>query len=435
MSDIQFTDNKLVVTKYEMTVTNALYSSLIGVVREYFTSLFPPTYLKQVFIGNSIAAVTEQPLDDDLKNMKPLPRMSIKMNYENQTGDTSFLADPFLMANMYTFRGANRERMYTKIVYDEETKTYISAITSRARHNFDIIISNKTEMESINIKGYLSNKLGTNRYRYLNDYSLEVPLPASSIGYIAKHKGYNLKDKDSLNLFAEWIHKISDGKVTYKTHHSTGKKQFFYRYGTNILIRIPNFEVPDAQKDNKAVSESMLRFTVEVEYNNHNYFIAESYNLANEPIDDEFLITEGGMNEVGMHWTLNWGIPHQIGNKKSILGLELVTEANSPIEEIDFGEQLARAPNYYIDYLRSQDNFDELKATNLIYKLFRDRKELIEDEDYQINWKTKVITILSPYANYDYKFFMYAPISEVNDLYDEYLQKNRADVNNVIVES
>ena len=113
MSDIQFTDNKLVVTKYEMTVTNALYSSLIGVVREYFTSLFPPTYLKQVFIGNSIAAVTEQPLDDDLKNMKPLPRMSIKMNYENQTGDTSFLADPFLMANMYTFRGANRERMYT----------------------------------------------------------------------------------------------------------------------------------------------------------------------------------------------------------------------------------------------------------------------------------------------------------------------------------
>ena len=136
-----------------------------------------------------------------------------------------------------------------------------------------------------------------------------------------------------------------------------------------------------------------------------------------------------------MHWTLNWGIPHQIGNKKSILGLELVTEANSPIEEIDFGEQLARAPNYYIDYLRSQDNFDELKATNLIYKLFRDRKELVEDEDYQINWKTKVITILSPYANYDYKFFMYAPISEVNDLYDEYLQKNRADVNNVIVES
>jgi hypothetical protein len=417
-------EKRLVATKYDINVTNALYSSILGLVTDYLTKLFPPNYLAYIYVGNSIAALTESNLDDDTKMVKDNPNFSIKMNYAPQ--DSSFNGDPFLMGNMLVWRDVHAyKHAYSRILADFNEQVFISGFETRAKHSFDITVTVNTEMEALNLQGFLRQKLGINRPYFLNRRFIEVPLPKSLIGAIAAVKGFDFTTPQNVQDFNRYLDGIADGVVTYKKHSISGKYLYFYKYCANLLFRVEGFDDIDTQREGKVITSSSVKFTCSVEYNNHQSFISECYKVYQPTFTDEDFVL--GDNEVGaiIHWATNFVVQEQLPDgRKCIAKIEVVTDVNTPLDSTCFKPELASIIIKYIEALKvapipdGTTDTDPFQVVNSKVKLmvFRDTVPLKLNDDFTIDWNTYTININNPRYNYEYRIFIYVPMSEVGAL-------------------
>ena len=181
-------NSKLTASIYHINISSALYSSLLGLVKDYVQSLFPPDFFKSVFVQNSSYSVTAAKNDDDDKMTQDRPNLGLLMNYEPQD-DVTTNGDPFLYGNMFVMRGAwNLPHIYSRVAWDRNKAIYITSSTSRAKHLFDITMRLNSELQSINVQGMLRQRIGLNRPLFLNKRWLEVPFPPGLVSSIAAAK-------------------------------------------------------------------------------------------------------------------------------------------------------------------------------------------------------------------------------------------------------
>jgi len=425
---------KLTATKFEISVTNSLYSSVLGLVKIYVMNLFPNEFFKNVFIKNSIASVTEAGNNDDDNYNKGIPRLSINMGYEPL--EASFDGDSFLMSNFFVFRNPSENGIYEKILYDRENRIYISGMSTRAKNNFNVIITVNQEMEALNIIGYLRSKMPINRPFYINNRLIEVPLPMSLIGHIAKAKGFDLSKPDQIPLFNEVLLKHSEGRLTYKKHSSSGKFLYFYKYMTNLLLKIVDYGDIEANKENKSQMNTNITFNMEVEYHNHLYFLAETYNLPETDGNDNFFLTDDEYGSV-LHWTLQLPEMKQLVDGKKLIGkLELVTEFNEVTDSTIFSDGIHSTIFSFMKYQKElhPTDYDDILNNKFTFKVLKDGKPLKVDEDFTIDWSTFTLNILNPLLNYDYKMFLYGNVGEIDQYRDQVLSQTVIR-NNILVEN
>lgn len=432
MSSIDLSSNKLIAAKYDLTVTSALYSSLLGLVKIHMMTIFPKDYFKYIFINNSVASVSEGGNNDDDLYNKPIPNLAINMKYAPQ--DASFSGDSYMLSNQVVFRNpSGMNSLYDKILYDRENKVYISAMSSRAKHSFEMNIRVNQELEAVNILGFLRNKMPLNRAFYVNKKLLEVPIPNSLIGVIAASKGYDLSNKQNIPIFNEMLLKHSEGRIVYKIHPASGKYLYFYKYMTNLLFRVTSYNDDiQANKTDKSQLNTDIKLTLDVEYNNHLYFLSESYNLGTPDVES-FAMDTNEFSTV-MHWTLQVPELYQLpSGKKLVSKLELVTDINSSLDSTPFDEYIHTKITRYMDYIKEQNptDFNLVLDEEFEFKLLRDGVALKRDVDYNIDWSNYTLHIINPYLNYDYKLFIFGNISKI----DSHMQSNmkNSDINNNIL--
>lgn len=412
---------KLVAAKYDINVSNSLYSSVLGLVRGYVQGLFPPDFFKNVYIRNSSVAVVTAKEDDDQRIMIDKPNLSLFMNYE--PGQASFNGDPFIFGNMMVLREAHGYRnIYNRIAWDNQEMIYISALESKAKHTFEITVQLNTEMQCINVLGYLKAKCGIERPFFLNSRYIEVPIPPSLIGAIAAAKEFTLATTDEMLAFNNLLNKISDGRITSKRHDGSGKFAYFYKYATNLLVKAVNYDNIDKVMDGKSENYATVKFSLEVEYGTHVNFIAESYQNLPPPVFGDFILDDIGFGAI-MHWTINLPVTEQLEDgRKCVLRAEIVTEPNETVDSTEFKPLIHSQVIKYIEHLRLTSE-DEIRVK---FKpiLYRDARLLEEGIDYEVDWTSYTLIILNPFINYDYRFFLYAPVNELNAYIDSIQKPN-----------
>lgn len=419
-------DGKLFAAKFNVTTQNALYSSITGIMQSFFISLLPKNFFKTLFIQNSIHAVTEQALHDDEKMVKDLPALSMLLNYEPQ--ENTFNGDSFLEGNIFTLRSSylRPSGIVSHIIRDWNEQIYVTAPVNRIKNTFEVTFTVDSDMQALNLSGYLRSKLGLNRPMYLTRRIIEVPLPMSVMGAIARTRGFDLNDKDSFAKFVEYIKLVSNDTVVWKLHNTSGKKLFFFRYFTNILYKVTSFGNIESEKDNKALMEARIKLEIEVEYNHHSYYIVESFqNLV--PPEDNFVIDSTGIGAT-IHWTLPIVLRDQLDNgMKCFLKVDIVSDINKPLDVISLEDVLSTDIVDYIDHvLETKDK----ELDNFLLLTVVSNGEELDDEQYFVDWKGKEVTLINPKENYDYKILLYG---DMTDLLKYTKPHKNKEVNNVIV--
>jgi hypothetical protein len=405
--------SKLVAAKYNINVTSALYSSVFACVKVYLEGLFPPEFFRTFFAGNSNYSVSAAKNEDDDK-IQEFPALAIKMNYEPL--DASFAGDAFMHGNLHVLRGCwFKPDMYQRIAWDRNKGIYITTFTTRAKNSFEVNIRLASENQALNVTGYLQSRLGRDKPLFLNNQIIEVPLPTSLIASIAAAKGINLNNPAEKVQFNDDLTQISDGRITYKLHKSSGKTLYFYKYIANLLIKATGYNTTEKEVLDKAVMYSDIKFSIEVEYPTHTSFIAESYQNLPQPIPTNGTILDS--TEVGaiFYSTFNTPVSVQLDTgEKCIFSVEIITEYNEVMDSIQYREELTPEVLQYFNLLRERDPTLTLIKDKVIPKVYRDGKELVEITDYEIDFHNDTLNVLFPYANYTHRFLLYTDLVEMN---------------------
>jgi hypothetical protein len=411
---IDYSDTKMVVSRYDINTSSASYSSVLGLVRQYMLSLFPPDFFKYIFIRNSVHSVTAAKDDDNSRMVNEKPNLAINMNLEPL--QASFNGDAFILGNMQVLRNAwGYPHIYSRIAWDQNEKIYITALSIRNKFAFDISMQVNSEIQAINLQGYLRAKLGSERPVFLNKRAIEVPLPPSIIGTIASARKVDLSDPTQRIEFNTTLTKISDGRITYKLHKSSGKMMYFYRYATNLMFKVTSFDAIENEVENKSLLSSTVKFSIEVEYDAHVNFIVEAYQNLPPPVFGDYIFTDLGFSTV-LHWTLHQVVVSQLDDgKKVAFATDIITDINDLMDITEFKPFMNPTVVKYIDSLETK----EIKEQKLVPALFRDGVRLALDTidspgDFSVDWETYTLTVITPRLNYDYRFVVYADIGEVN---------------------
>lgn len=411
-------DGRLVAARYSTTTQNALYSSITGLVKDYIASQFPPNFFKTLYIRNSIHAVTEQGVSDDDKAVKDLPALSLLLNYQPQ--DASFNGDSFLEGKVFVRREQHSRggSSASKIIADWNEHIFVTAPITRIKNVFEVTFTVDSEMQGINLQGYLRSNFGVNRPYYLNRRMIEVPIPYSIMGAIAKVRGFDLNDKDDFNKFLDYIRHVSKGGVINKLHPTSNQHLFFFRYFTNILFKVSDLDNVDGQRDNKALLEANVKMNVEVEYNHHEYFIAETYHNLETPEASPYISD----NVLGaqIHWSIPLTLTQELENGMTcILHLSMVTDINSAIDVTPLDNALSPELQYYIKSLTPEE-----REEKLLVALLQNGKE-VESEGFDVDWDKLEVSIHRPLMNSDYKLVIYGYMAEINEVVKSYKKEDK----------
>ena len=412
--------NKLLVSsRYSISVTNALYSSLLGIVRNYVEELFPKGFFNDVFIRNSAFAVTSRKnLDDDDRMVISRPSLAMQMNYDIQPGSTN--GDAYLFNNRMVRRAAHDfKHMYTKIINDTLDNIYISSMPERNKNVFDIALYLNSEFQAINTFGYLRAELGVERPFFINKRVIEIPMPSSLMGSIAAAKKYNVLVPTELQAFAEYMESSSEGTITYKVHKSSGRYMFFYKYPCNILIKMTNLDVPDKEVENKSQLKGITRFTLEVEYVNYNGFIAETYGEMPPAPEGSMIMENNGVGAV-INWTYQLPLREQLEDGRRLAGkIDIITDVNSAnLDLTPLTPAISPPMRKYVEHLTALDPTLALLKDSFTVKILMDGN-FVDEADFEVDWKNENIILFQPRRNFAYRVVLYTDMKKYNDFYFE----------------
>lgn len=411
------TDKKLVVALYDINMTSVVYSSLLGLVRDYIKSIFPVKFFNSEFVQNSIYTIANSgKYDESMVKDRPTLTMAMKYDFE----EASFGGDPFL-SKMMLERGAwLKPYLYTRLAWDRNKGIYITSSSSKAKNVFEFILTLNSEMQALNTLGYLRSHLGENKPVYLNNRYIEVPIPPSLIAAIAAAKGISIRLPAHMDAFNDMLHEISGGRITFKLHNSSGKFAYFYKYKTNLLFRVTSFDTVDKEVVDKSIIGSAVRFNVSVEYDTHTNFILESYQNLTPPTMDDYtmLVSDTGTGST-IHATIQTPISSQLPNGQyAVFTTAIITDIDADLDETEFEDYINKDVIKYINHLKKLDPTLELLNSKVTFKLYRDGVDLEYGKNFIVDWKKIKLKILIPYSNYDHRFVMYTSITEVNDFID-----------------
>ncbi|BDH16521.1 MAG: hypothetical protein [Bacteriophage sp.] len=401
---------------YNINVSSALYSSLLALVRNYIKSIFPSSFFKSEYIANSVYTVTNSASNDDKSMVNERPNLAMQMNLIPED-DASFTMDSFVFANLNMPKSAwTQPVLFKRIAWDRVDGIFITAPSVRSKHTFDFTITLNSEIQAINVFGFLKSKLGINRPFFLNKRIIEVPIPMSLIATIAAAKKMNLKDSKNIEPFNKLLTEISNGIITYKYHHSSGKYLYFYKYMANLLFKVTDLSNIDKEMVEKSIVKTSVKFSVSVEYDTHTSFIAESFQNLPDPLESsEFLVDDFGVGAVFHNTLVNLPSIQLDNGMKVIFSNDIITDIGQSIDITPFGGYLSPEILNYISHLKTKDATLDLLKERFSSLVFRDGIELKKDIDYTINWRKLQLELNEPLSNYDYKFVLYTDLTEFND--------------------
>ena len=174
----------------------------------------------------------------------------------------------------------------------------------------------------------------------------------------------------------------------------------------------------DGQRDNKALLEANVKMNVEVEYNHHEYFIAETYHNLETPEASPYISD----NVLGaqIHWSIPLTLTQELENGMTcILHLSMVTDINSAIDVTPLDNALSPELQYYIKSLTPEE-----REEKLLVALLQNGKE-VESEGFDVDWDNLEVSIHRPLMNSDYKLVIYGYMVEINEVVKSYTKEDK----------
>lgn len=410
--------SKLKATVYPTVGSGILLGSITGIVKNHILSKLPKGYIKYTYIKNSVASVTEQAMGEEAAIVKEKPALSLGLNYSYN--DAVGFGDTYRWGMSRIPVGAHQyDRIYTKILMCEKDNVYVSTIDERVKLVFDVAVRLDSESQAYNLLQYMTSYVGVKRPYYLQGIDVEVPLPFECVNLVAAAGPFDRRTPEGRAAFHEYLRKWSGGRITFKKNLSSGNFNYFMKYNCNVLCQIPDVPAIERTLEGKAVTEGIVRYTLEAEFPTFTNFITEheELDLSSTPTFEEGLQPGAQGDSAIYNFTSRFHFGRQEGDKSIALMFEYVTGVNSAIDETPFKEALSPSLSFFVDHQSRFLPEDEgAISRHLQVVMVRDNDRLQEGADYEVDWTTCTVRLINPLYNYVYRLALYVDLAKYNEV-------------------
>ena len=388
-------------TKVFPTITSSMvFGTLLGVIKEHVISKLPKNFIKNTYITNSIASISEEYYDEDTQLLKRIPLLSLGVSFEYNPSDAEYI-DVIRFGVKHVPKNTwLHPEVYTRFLVNEKDKVFITALNSRLKITLNAGIRVESEIQAMNLVSFLRNSIGIDRPYYISDVPMEIPIPLELLDSVFIASGIDKNDPYWQNKFSSFINTYSGGTIIMKKNLSTGNFVYYVRYKANLLTKISG--MPSLQKnlEGKSVINTDVTWNFEVDLPFYSNFITE--NLIEE-VDQPFISNEDNVDSIVYNYSFKKPMIRQLNKKDLIQQMEFLTEVNVKIDVTDFSDSLSQDLVLFIDRCLNEST----TGANLEIMLWKDNILLNEGKDYEVDWKEKKITIVDPWYNYVYRLGIY----------------------------
>ena len=225
-------------------------SNIVGnatlVVKEFIEGLFPPGFLKSIYIDTTMSSLQVQENQDDVyKRERPFLVIRPKVNIDESH---IFGRLPDWTYTTY-FNYTDGKDTYVPVFADLDQGIYVYAAPDRIKIDYDVEIYTGTKMQQINIAHFLKGSARHKGYFYIYNTIMETEVPKLFIKLIAEMQDKDLCHPDEHAEFIQYLETNSQSFVTEKIKASSGNPVYCYKYKVNMLSLFEEYpEMDDGQE-------------------------------------------------------------------------------------------------------------------------------------------------------------------------------------------
>lgn len=414
--------NKVHLYRAFSTVSAAhTYGNVATIMAHYIKSLFPEGYFKEVYISSKIAykefdyrKVNRKEIQ---KKRKPAliirPRIIIR-------DDDRFLEGTVATTRVYDDFKSGELSDLAPFFEDKEKNIYIKYLRNRMSMEFDVIITTKTFMETINMMNYIKNRIRWELPITL-DTSLESNISKNVFRLISKDSGIPMFDEQgSIKRFLDYCNSRSCYPITYKLKTSTGNDEFFRFYDALIDTMFRDLNCSDESSMKEMVDDqSQITFNVRAEFWGVGVYYYFTQNTDLLLYNDLSSITDG--NNLIPMYTIKNPIPDIKLPEGFILSMNTLysVEPDTQDDILDLKPVINSSIMSILEYC---DRNSISKEPYIHFEVMKDEKRLIEGEDFYVDIDKYELHTYKCNTSSTYRLFIY-----FNQLYGNELLKNLID--------
>lgn len=403
------------------TAFGSFYGCITEHVKQYILSILPPNTIKDIYIEDSLASISQYKSDITKLN-KPYLALRPKVEIDNENLYAG--RDPDFYQTSHYVLSKNQAGNYPPVLVDHRLKKYIYVVPQRFKFSFDFEIVCNSKLEQLNLAFNMKNTVMHNAYFFIKRF-IETEIPKPIIYSLAKVLNLNLELPHDINDLSNYMFDNSNTYITRKIKASTGNFAYFYGYMSSIMVNIQNMPTIDDGNRNNSISEDFkISNNITFELAIPAMYILNSKDLIQiEPdkLPDSDIY---GINDyVLMYDTFRF--------KKSLFldnGFEfdnfitIVTEDGQTLlasDSTNISHILSRKHNLCLAHIK-KFNLD----LNNYFKIIVKDTSSTEITTFNFDWYSHIITLTDIKPNSSYFISLYINRPEINKLYERIIERD-----------
>ena len=260
-----------------LTSMSHTYGNVLAWFQKYMLSLMPKDMFKTIHVNSKIAHRQIRSTNHEfLKKSKPMiifrPRIS-GMDEERFLKGTPLIEK---QNNLYTTWGKTKLQPFFS---DPKHDITIEYQQNRSVMYVDVVMIFSTLMTQIDIVHYLENAIVWNGDNFIFT-CLENILPQEMLKIISDISHIPLYDNDgSTKEFLTYLNQNSVTPITYKLQGSTGNREFYRYYGTNVNLIFQDLNWDEGEKVGQIMNSYRIDFTTRLEFYSTGFYYIFSDNI------------------------------------------------------------------------------------------------------------------------------------------------------------
>jgi len=403
--------------KQSFSSSSAILSSLTGEVRRWLLNQFPENYFKYIRITSGIPSVDDVEGDADRMRAyrKNNPALAIRPRMKFQDDIMgSALANP----NPFRYEDIGPDSHFYTLYRNDEFLQVITFLIQYWKAEFTIGIRTESEVQLVDLVGYLNERIFPENFFYINDSPILVEIPATILFRAAEDLGLNLFKKNDVIAFLDILQHNTTMPIDIKIKRDSGKKIVAFIMPVNILCKIEKLPEPEGNRKGRSEDDSKIQFTMSAQVPFPKMFKVKTEAPAERPADfndqtGEAVISSPfetdyiGKGQFIINYALITEPPQFIKGTlaKRVFMKKFITSQEEAVDSLEMCGLLPPAIEAFIDDMLRQSRIDILKEA-LLFRLYKD-EESVSLSDFAFDFKTKSLRLYSPLRNYIYRVVLY----------------------------
>ena len=409
--------------------SSSLYGNIGCSIKELILSKFPLNYFKYTNVSTELAFhnLRRQFGSNSLKEItkRRMPYINIQPVYQVPDQD-AFLQNVPLTKNLTDLQYGIDARYLFDIIKDFKYEYGLKFKLNRDRIEYEVRITVATLHQQLDLYKALSNQL-TWEIPLYHTCALESVIPKTIINYIGKLCRMDISNNpDLIPVLLHHLNSISGYPITYKMRNASATDEYFMYYKHRLLIVFYDLSIEDGNKKNMVDDTYNITFKVSAEFNLPGMYVITPNpytKITDVEIRDitPYVEGEGEVVDYIPLFTLSnlWNKYPKDKDGMTLYGTSIFYTEKEKDGKTDIVELTPLLEPEKQKVIRFYTGYSLKHDTLLKVYILKDSNELVENEDYIIDWNRFEIQILKSEYKATYRIIIYISATTFNEIEKE----------------